>query len=333
MNDKSSTARTGVRRLRADAPAKINLSLEVLGGRGDGFHEIRSVAIGVELRDEIVIAQSTRGCTLECNVPHLRGSGNLAARAARRLAHECGIAPDVRIQLTKRIPEGGGMGGGSSDAATTLRLCNALWNTGMSEPQLAALGAQLGSDVPLFFHLPSAMMTGRGERVTPVALRWQGWALLVFCGGVVPTGDVYRAWRPDDRNARPCGDAEQLSRAETADALAPLLGNQLEPAVFRVAPHVQTLFDELTKWEVGRVCVSGAGSTLFVLFDDPDSARDVARRVVAREISTGARVVRAPSSLPPPPDVQELQHGDFGRTDQDAGEPQRSTQSLLHHHV
>jgi hypothetical protein len=110
------------------------------------------------------------------------------------------------------------------------------------------------------------------------------------------------------------------------------LGNQLEPAVFRVAPHVRIVFDQLSKWEVGRVCVSGAGSTLFVLFDDQAQARKVGRRIEARGIAAGTLVVRAPS-VPPPPQLQELQHGNLGSTHQAGWQPERSTEGVLHHYV
>ena len=331
MDDRATRAPSGARELRTSASAKINLTLEVLARRADGFHDIRSVAVGVDLCDEVAVAAAA-GLSITCHIAHLEGADNLAYRAAALLAGHCDIEPDVRIELTKHIPEGGGLGGGSSDAAATLRLCNELWSTGLDDPQLAALGAELGSDVPLFFHLPSVMMAGRGERVTSVSLRWRGWALLVFAGGVVPTGDVYQALTESDRAARPCGASDRVMAAESAAELSSLLGNQLEPAVFRVAPHVRIVFDQLSKWEVGRVCVSGAGSTLFVLFDDRQQAREVADRIEACGIAAGTCVVRAPSA-PPPLKLQELQHGNFGSTHQVGGQSQRSIEGVLHHHV
>jgi len=331
MDDRATRAPSGARELRSGASAKINLTLEVLARRADGFHDIQSIAVGVDLCDEVAVSAGA-GLSLTCDIAHLAGPTNLAYRAAALLAGHCGIEPDVRIELTKHIPEGGGLGGGSSDAATTLRLCNELWAAGLEDPQLAAIGAALGSDVPLFFHLPSVMMTGRGERVESVSLRWRGWALLVFAGGVVPTGEVYQALTESDRAARPCGASDRVMAAGSAAELSSLLGNQLEPAVFRVAPHVRLVFDQLSKWEVGRVCVSGAGSTLFVLFDDREHAREVAHRIEACGIGAGTRVVRAPSA-PPPLELQELQHGNLGSTHQAGWESERSIEGVLHHYV
>ncbi len=128
--------------LIASSPAKLNLTLEVLGPRDDGFHEIRSLVVGVDLCDRVrCCASPGSGVTIECNEATLQGDDNLACRAANKLAHRLQRRPAVRIELEKRIPVAAGLGGGSSNAATALRLCNELWAGGLGPEELASIGA------------------------------------------------------------------------------------------------------------------------------------------------------------------------------------------------
>lgn len=293
---KDASRRGGV---RADAPAKINLTLEVLGRRDDGYHELRSLVIGVGLTDRVRCQSSPEpGISCYCDDPALNhgdpsavsGSAvncsgpnrNLAVRAARTLAHRCGREPDLRIDLQKRIPIGAGLGGGSSDAATTLRLCGSLWRTGLDDTQLAAIGAELGADVPLFFAMPSAVIEGRGERVSPVRLRWSGWVLLVCPPIPVSTAEVYRAFRPDDSDGFPSGTDRDILHAASAAELSPLLTNHLEEAVFRVCPTLSELRDELTSLGFTSIRVTGSGSAFYCLFDDPEPAHRASSKIQER---------------------------------------------------
>ncbi len=289
--------------IAANAPAKINLTLEIVGKRADGFHDIRSLVIGVGLCDRVECTVSHPvGPTLDCTDPTLHGDDNLVCRAAVALARHCARDAEVRIRLDKHIPVGAGLGGGSSDAAATLRLCNELWNTGMDNSRLAAIGAGIGSDVPLFFHLPSAVVTGRGESVERVELNWKGWAVLVFPGVHVSTTDVYRAWSEVDcqRNSSPpaplIGD---IQRTTTAECLHELLVNQLEPAVFRVCPRVAEARDELASMGKSSFRVTGSGSALYRLFDEPDAARDAAVQIERRFPRMRTAVVAAPAGTCP----------------------------------
>ena len=156
------------------APAKINLSLRVLGRRMDGFHEIETLMVPITLADEIEVVPSggiPGDIELSCSDPTLPvGEGNLAFRAAQHLQAQIG-APTraVRIILDKRIPHGAGLGGGSSDAATVLLALNELWSAGLDTMQLAGLAAELGSDVPFFIYRSAALCRGRGERVEPIS--------------------------------------------------------------------------------------------------------------------------------------------------------------------
>ena len=265
---------------RWQAPAKVNLRLEVQGRRPDGYHDIRSLAVGIGLFDQLSVTPATAGdISLRCDDPLLAtDERNLVVRAARRLAERTGGGHGAGIELSKAIPVAAGLGGGSADAAVTLWALNCMWGTGLSTDELADLGADLGSDVPLFFHLPAALMTGRGEQVEPTRLAWSGWVLLILGEVPVSTADVYAAWQPDDC---PPTDDEWIGRmaeARTAEELTPLLRNDLEPAVFRVCPAMLDLYSLAGKVVADGVRISGAGSTLFALFDNLEQARSVAQR-------------------------------------------------------
>ena len=284
----------------ADACAKINLTLEILSRREDGYHELRSLVIGVDLRDDLRASISREpGLILECSDPTISGPHNLASQGVIELARHCHLEPAVRIELHKSIPIGAGLGGGSSDAATALRICNHLWGVGLSDVELSTLGARVGSDVPLFFALPSAIMTGRGERVESVPLKWGGWVLLAFAGPAVSTADVYRRWRPSDASRLPKGTALQASQASTAEELSDLLANHLEPAVFRSSPTVAKVHDKLSRLGHGPWRASGAGSALFRLYDDKESADEIAREIQDLEIGVTTTVVSAPTGPGP----------------------------------
>ncbi len=284
----------------ADAPAKINLTLEVLGRRPDGYHDLRSLVIGVDLSDRVscrITPQS--GVVLHCNDPALCNDDNLAVQAARTLAHRCAREPSVSIDLRKRIPVGAGLGGGSSDAATTLRLCNELWQTDLNDRELAALGAEIGSDVPLFFSLPAAFMEGRGELVSPVTPRWSGWVLLVYPGLSISTGEVYRAWRREDSERFSSTALSALVEASTAAELSSLLSNHLEPAVFRVCPALYTLRDELVSLGLTSIRVTGSGSAMYSLFDDQEPAVRAADEIAQRLTHVTTTVAAAPVGQSP----------------------------------
>ena len=282
--------------MAATAPAKINLTLEVLGRMSDGYHELRSLAVGIELQDRVrcTVLEST-GVEIRCNESSLESHDNLAVRAAQTLAAEIGHSPALRIELDKAIPIGGGLGGGSSDAATTLSLCDKLWGLGLGRDRLAAIGATLGADIPLFFSLPSAVITGRGERVRPVDMRWSGWVLLVFVPEVVSTAEVYAAWRPSDSMPASEDRAKAVLASTDARQLTQWLSNDLEQAVFRVSPTVGGVFEALNQEGLGPMRVSGAGSTLFRLFDEQTAAIQTARAIEALGLGTECLVVAGPT--------------------------------------
>ena len=161
------------------APAKINLVLEVLGKRDDGYHEIRSLVQTISLCDTISFELAS-GISLDCTEPSLQTSDNLAVQAAKMLREASGCKKGVKIELEKRIPWGAGLGGGSSDAAITLLALNKLWTLELATPNLVELAAKLGSDVPFFIHKGTALVEGRGEKVTPLVTSPPSWFVLLL---------------------------------------------------------------------------------------------------------------------------------------------------------
>lgn len=282
------------------AAAKVNLTLSVLGPRGDGFHELDSLVMAVDLHDSLVATDTNDGViSIQCDNSSLESSDNLVVRAARLLQREYAVSHGVAFELNKSIPVGGGMGGGSSDAACALRLCDEIWSLGLSSDRLSRHAEALGSDVPLFFSLPSAVITGRGECVEPVRLSWSGWVVLATTETTVSTHDVYRAWSEsptrNDRESR----QSVLFQMSCADAIMELTYNDLEPAVFQLAPEVYSAFHAIDRLNVGAFRVSGAGSTLFRLYDEEAAARSAARIIEGEISNLTTRVVAAPVGVGP----------------------------------
>ena len=258
--------------LRVLAPAKLNLDLRVLGRRADGFHELDSIVARISLYDVIELRPRDDGrIRLECpGLPGLAPEKNLAWRAAERLAARAGGARGVDIALTKHIPAGSGLGGGSSDAAAVLAAMNDLWGLHLPAPELAEIAAGLGSDVPLFLGPPAARIRGRGEIVEPAAVH-PFVALLVLPEIHCPTPEVYAAW---DAAAAPRGSPPARPRMTALPSVwREGLVNDLAAAARTVRPELGELMDLLAA-EMGLpVQLTGSGSGLFVLFDSLAVAR------------------------------------------------------------
>jgi 4-diphosphocytidyl-2-C-methyl-D-erythritol kinase len=281
------------------APAKVNLFLELLGKRPDGYHELATLMVGLSFRDTLAFADRPNGeISLTCNRPELStGPDNLIVKAARLLQAKTGCPKGSAIRLAKRIPMAAGLAGGSTDAAATLVALNRLWNTGLTSGELAELAAKLGSDVAFFLSLPAAWCTGRGEIVTPLALPKSLDLVLIFPPVGCDTASVYRhatvPSQPVDgaavRQAFTDGDVEALSR---------VLHNRLESAAEIVVPRVLEL-----RQAVGRVAplgcrMSGSGSTLFTLARNRTEALALAKRLQALPelAGCGVRAVRTLNS-------------------------------------
>ena len=272
------------------APAKVNLFLEVLARRSDGYHDIASFMIAVSLLDTLEFMEESSGVVqLHCDHPDLStGPENLISRAAALLRERTGCARGARIRLIKRIPMAAGLAGGSTDAAAALAGLNLLWRLGLSSAELAALGAELGSDVPFFFSTPAAWCTGRGEQVVPASLGWPLDLVLLCPPFGLSTADVYRAVAVPEHPAS--GDG--LRRAAAAGdvlAMGQQLHNRLQPVAERLRPEIAALYARLRALRPAGQLMSGSGTSLFALCRDHSEALRI-----ARGLSTGPEEESSP---------------------------------------
>jgi 4-diphosphocytidyl-2-C-methyl-D-erythritol kinase len=243
------------------APAKINLFLHVVGRRADGYHLLQTVFRFLDHGDELRFAPRDDGdIVLATPLLGVPAESDLTVRAARMLRERAGIAAGVTISLTKRLPMGGGLGGGSSDAATTMIALNRLWNCGLTPTGLQEIGLALGADVPVFIHGRSCFAEGVGERFTDVALP-PAWYLVTVPDVAVPTAEIFRS--PDLRRDTP---------AIVSGDWRPGMGrNDLEPVACRLYPEVRRHLDWLRAR--GPAMMSGSGACCFAEFSTEASAR------------------------------------------------------------
>jgi 4-diphosphocytidyl-2-C-methyl-D-erythritol kinase len=263
-----------------DAPAKVNLTLEVLRRRPDGFHELRTVLHAITLSDRLSVSPAD-DLSLACSVAGLEGPQNLAWRAADLLRRETGTRAGVRLRLEKRIPVAAGLGGGSSDAASALLALNALWGLGLSRADLCRLGARLGSDVPFFLgESACALAEGRGERLTPLPALAERWVVLAKVPLEVSTAAVFTAFPP-----RRWSDGRRTVawlEASRGGAGVPEPSNDLEAVALAVAPGAGRARDALLEAGAPGATLSGSGPTYFSLFEDEPAARAVYDRLAGR---------------------------------------------------
>ncbi|MGD8870847.1 MAG: 4-(cytidine 5'-diphospho)-2-C-methyl-D-erythritol kinase [Gemmatimonadota bacterium] len=262
------------------APAKLNLVLRVLGRRPDGYHEIDTLFQAVDLHDDVVVELIGEGIELEVDGPDLGPvQGNLAHRAARALIAEAGVDTGVRIRLSKRIPVGAGLGGGSSDAAAVLVGLGKLLG-GVEPVVLRSVAATLGSDVPFFLgDSPLARGTGRGEVLEPLEPLPVADFVLVSPPVHVSTAGAYAALAEVRAGERTKMSAEASLRLEAWDGLADLAENDFEPVISAAHPEIGRSLSAL-RYAGARVeLMSGSGSTCFGLFGGRSEAAAAAARL------------------------------------------------------
>jgi len=252
------------------APAKLNLFLHITGRRPDGYHDLQTLFQILDWGDELRFNINNSGqISRSCNIDGISEAEDVCVRAARLLKARFDVQQGVHIDLTKRIPMGAGLGGGSSDAATVLLALNQLWSLGLTQQQLADLGLELGADVPVFVHGRSALAEGRGEKLQAVTLG-QRFYVLVFPGISISTAEVFRH--------------SQLKRdSELIDmSLASLESgrNDCEPVVLKMYPELKKIMQDLRSW--GQPHMSGTGSTIFLPFDDKKTAISAASELKCR---------------------------------------------------
>ena len=268
------------------APAKINVGLAVLGPRGDGYHEVRTIFQAVSLCDRITLRRARAGVRVRC--PALQGLGerNLAHRAAALFLERTGAPGGVRIDLEKRIPAGGGLGGGSSDAAAVLLGCCRLFGVVPAPGLLNAWAASLGSDVPFFLTGGSAIGSGRGELIEPLApFPGAVVALLHVPAGGLATAAVYRRLDPAALTGRAGAFNILLARWLEGDLrrLGKKLFNDLEEPAFALSPALPAVKEALNASGALGSLLCGSGSSVFGLFgSDEEAAR--ARRLLRGKV-------------------------------------------------
>ena len=263
-------------KIKFKTPAKINLGLHIHGKREDGFHELETIFQMVSLYDDVDLELLSSGIKLECDSPGVpTDDTNLAYKAANLLRQSYQVEDKgVSIRLKKNIPFGAGLGGGSGNAAGVLMGLNHLWNLKIEREKLSELAAELGSDVPFFLTSPCALGMGRGEKLKALKPCAKFQVLLVFPGFPVATSWVYQnlKLKLTKRENNISILRKNLSLSDIT-SLGSQLYNDLEPLVIQRFPEVQVVKDELGAWGALGVLLSGSGSTVFGIFDDPDKAR------------------------------------------------------------
>ncbi len=254
------------------APAKVNLSLKIKGKREDGFHEMETVMIPLELADELVFEPSGH-FIFSCGTPGVPvDESNLVVRAVRLFEQKTGVTVSLHIRLVKNVPHGAGLGGGSSDAAFALLGLNDLYETGLSLGELAVLAGELGSDVPFFLYETMSVCTGRGEKIQPLfkSLKWN--ILLAKPAFGVSTPDAYRRWA----SSSPLKDVLY----DTQEWEGELLSNDLERPVFEKHLFLPSLkMWMLRQEETGAALMSGSGSTLFAVCSSAEKCERLAGKL------------------------------------------------------
>lgn len=257
--------------------AKINLTLEVLGRRSDGYHEVRTILQTIDLADRLVV-QPAASLQVECDDPALSGEANLVWKAATALAKGRGIVPKARISIHKNIPVAMGMGGGSSDAAASLAALNRLWDLRMAHAELAQVAAGLGSDVPFFLWGGTALAQGRGDEITPLPTLPSTQLLLVCPADTIPqkTARLYSLLTPAHYN----DGANTLRLVQVLQQhcfSSSLLSNVFEAVAFGAFPSLERLRQQLGRIAGAPPRLSGAGPALFCLPATPEEFQQAER--------------------------------------------------------
>jgi 4-diphosphocytidyl-2-C-methyl-D-erythritol kinase len=272
------------------SPCKVNLLLNVLGRRADGFHELETVLQPLRLFDQLRFERAPRGIQLTCNVPGLpTDARNLVYRAAELFLEAARVKEGVRLELQKNIPLAAGLGGGSGNAATTLLGLNELFGGPLGPEELQRLAASLGSDVPFFLQTQPALATGRGERIEPLepfpALRGAAF-LLVHPGFGIATPWAYQqlARFPQAVNGRPGRARELIARLQSADlaTAGAEFYNSLEAPALEKYPLLELFQEFLRANGAAATLMSGSGSTTFAVFPNQAAAGALVEKFKSR---------------------------------------------------
>ena len=259
------------------APAKLNLSLQVFGKRPDGYHHIRSVMVPVSLYDEVTVEEAPEGITVTCDDPSVpTGEGNSCRHAADLFMKWAGAPTGVRIRLRKAIPAESGLGGGSSDAAATIKALSALTGRCPTPPELIGMAARVGADVPFFTLGSAALVEGFGERLTPIPWGVPLHAVIVRPPFGLPTREGYERLRRTPGDPPPPAG---IPTFRTLGDVAAALRNDFEEAWEPVRPEIGEIRRDLLAAGALAAGLSGSGSAVFGLFASAGAAREARGRL------------------------------------------------------
>jgi 4-diphosphocytidyl-2-C-methyl-D-erythritol kinase len=251
--------------------AKVNWSLQILGKRPDGYHEIQTILQTISLRDELTFERREGGgITLSCDDPEIpTGNDNLVVRAAQSLAERFSISDGVHIHLVKRIPTQGGLGGGSSNAAVTLLALTRLWNLDVTAEQLAEMASSLGADVPFFLRGGCAVAKGIGTNLSSLPDGETRHVIVIYPQASVSTAEAYNAFNAPaltSNNPIPIL-SRSFDEATSQDSLR-VLANDFEPVIFDMEPEVKRAKLALLEAGAQGALLAGSGSSVFGIFAD-----------------------------------------------------------------
>jgi 4-diphosphocytidyl-2-C-methyl-D-erythritol kinase len=251
------------------APAKINLTLLIAGKRPDGFHEIETLMAKIDFYDDLLFEPSRKNnIELICQGKHHVPSGpeNLVHLACSKLFEAANVSPSVKVTLTKNIPAGAGLGGGSSDAAAALMGLNKFAKLNVNDQTIHDIAASLGSDIPFFLGGPLAFCTGRGEKIQKINKKFPFTALLITPNVSVATKRVYENYKHDNDLYESLNDKiNKYIQKKTIDLAPKLCANMLESSCFEIQHDLARLKSQIDALKIGRVCLSGSGSAMFCM--------------------------------------------------------------------
>lgn len=268
--------------IRLRAPAKLNLYLRVVGKRSDGYHELETIFERIDLADELTFEAHPSEVRLTCDAPELScGEDNLVLKAARALQRATRTSRGAVIHLMKRVPIAAGLGGGSSDAATTLLGLNELWGLQLDQQTLVQCGGQVGSDVPFFlYNTPFAIGRGRGEVCEPIGQAAPLAHVLVVPDTRLSTSEIFQGSGFNLTASKPSSTiVAHALRNGSLSELAEGLWNDLEPEAIRRCPVITSIHSGLTQLGCLGTRLSGSGPAVFGLCRNPAQAHEVARHL------------------------------------------------------
>lgn len=286
--------------LRYPSPAKINLVLEVLGRRDDGFHELRSIVQTIDLCD-ILYFELDDVISFECTVPVLNTSDNLVVKAAKLFKEATACHKGVRVRLEKRVPWGAGLGGGSSNAAATLLALNKLWEVNLSFNELTRLATKLGSDVPFFLYGGLALVEGRGERVTPLGTLKPQWQVLLvspFARTAEKTKKLFSLLQPQHFTRGQFVDSALEIWYDRKQIPPSSWFNVFDAIAFDAFPGLDRYWRRLQERGLQNIHVAGSGPALFAPAKSRREAEDIANALERNGLEAYAVCTNSPMVQP-----------------------------------